>query len=252
MNAFEIERHRHRLAKLNSNNAFLKLYSNKFAEIKNLNLKITWDNLNSVKTDLKIDDPMAYERVNYVTRQILNGAKVLDMGFGSGNLEESLIRLNKKVDLTGIDFSPKSVASATKRFKDWVFKIGNVNTITLKSEVHDYVVALEVFEHISPKDVFDVYKKVHAALKKGGKFIISVPLNEGLEEMMASGKNPNAHVRMYTPVILRAELKVSGFEVESERLLYAFHSHYLVKSMVARLTLGIFKPNNIVIIAKKP
>ena len=94
--------------------------------------------------------------------------------------------------------------------------------------------------------------KAKQLLKNGGVFIVSVPLNEGLEVMIKKGINPNAHVRVYTPAILKAELILSGFRIIKEKYLYAFHKNYRLKTFLANM-LGFLgkSPNNVIVIAEK-
>ncbi len=77
-------------------------------------------------------------------------------------------------------------------------------------------------------------------------------MNEGLEEMVKSGFNPNAHVRVYTKELIKAELEMVGFRVVKHRLLYAFHKNYWIKSLLTKLFGLNKKPNNIVLLAQKP
>jgi hypothetical protein len=89
-------------------------------------------------------------------------------------------------------------------------------------------------------------------LKSGGRLIISVPLNEGLEEMLLVGHNPNAHTRIYSPDLIKSELIISGFTVKSEKYIYAFRRQYYLKSLIANFIPGIKKPNGIIVSAIKP
>jgi 2-polyprenyl-3-methyl-5-hydroxy-6-metoxy-1,4-benzoquinol methylase len=247
---FDMERKRDALATLLVWNEFKNTYINS-PELENENTKEKWDKLNSGKQNLRVKDPMANERIDFVSRVIKDGNKVLDIGFGSGNLEAKLQRVGRNISLTGIDISPRSIANAIKAFKGWKFKVSNVIKHQLPGSNWDVVVALEVFEHLPPSHVLEVYKKVHKSLKYGGLFIISVPLNEGLEAMVHTGRNPNAHTRAYTQNIIKGELILSGFEVIRSKLLYAFHDNYWLKSVIAKCTLGLFHPNNIIVIARK-
>lgn len=252
LDPFQVENLRNSLALKKENDSFKNSYTTKFLEIKNFNTREKWDDLNLQKQSIKISDPMAFERVSFVSKFITMGAKILDIGFGSGNLEKMISKNVGKCTLTGLDLSPKSVKKARIHYPNWDFKVGDITKSDLPGNLYDFIVALETFEHISPSKVFSCYKKVYSHLKKGGYFIISVPMNEGLDKMLEAGINPNAHVRAYTENIIKFELEVSGFEVKEVKLLYAFHKHHLVKSLIARYMPNKFKPNNIVLVAQKP
>jgi len=107
------------------------------------------------------------------------------------------------------------------------------------------VLLLEVLEHIPFVKTFTVLQSVKNLLNKDGRFIISVPVYEDLEQKIREGRNFSHHVRRYTPEILRAELEIAGFIVEKVVTLYAFSSWYRVKSAIARLT-GVRKPNVVI------
>jgi len=248
MDFFELERRRDNLSKKGDVDAFVGTYSRVALEIRNLNTGKKWDKLNDLKRMSFAVNPMAYERTKYVAGNVGEG-KILDIGSGPGNLENLL--KGRSNDVIGIDISSKSVARTKKMFPKYKFVVGDFLNMNIKSlGKFDCVTALEVMEHISPSKTFTFLKKVKQVLKPGGIFVVSVPLNEGLEEMIPKGENPNAHVRAYTPSIIRTELKVGGFDVLEERYLYAFSNNYYLKSFIAQLTSFMWHPNNMILVSK--
>lgn len=191
---------------------------------------------------------MAFDRTIFVSKNIRKG-RVLDIGMGPGNLENILFK--KDNDVVGIDISKKSIEIAKMRFPKFKYIVGDFLDIKLnESEKFDYVTALEVLEHVSPSKIFVFLNKVKRILNPKGIFIVSVPLNEKLEEMLNSGENPNAHVRVYTQSIIKFELSISGFLVLKEKNLYAFQNNYYLKSILAKFSIFKKHPNNIIIISK--
>ncbi len=123
----------------------------------------------------------------------------------------------------------------------------------LPSDHFDYAIAIEVLEHIPPCNTLQALSEIKRVMKPGGYLIASVPLNEGLEEMITRGENPNAHVRVYTPDLIEGELRIAGFTIQDEKQLIAFHKWYGVKTILAKYVMfRKFKPNNIIILAQKP
>lgn len=234
---------------------FKKLYSSyslKNDYLVNKNSCELWNELNSKKYILKKDNPMAYHRNKYVSNNIPNKEiNILDIGFGQGYLENMLNKRKKRLCLFGIDISDKSVNSISKKYFNWNFNIGEISNLNFKDNYFDYVVVLEVLEHISPSKLFLSLGEIKRVLKKGGIIIVSVPLNEGLETMLENGKNPNAHTRIYDPCLIKAELKIGGFELLKTKFLFAFHSYYKLKSFFAKNFFKKIKPNNIILIARK-
>lgn len=74
-------------------------------------------------------------------------SRVLDIGCGDGTFGQNLIQL-KKCKVTGIDISEEAIAQAQKKgLRAYVFDIEKDKWPFLKEDF-DYVVALEVLEHL--------------------------------------------------------------------------------------------------------
>lgn len=253
-NPFEIEYLRSKLAEKQDFSSLLETYSGLYPEIKDLNTPDLWNHLNTTITSKK--DPMARNRIKIVAKSIKgNKSIILNVGFGSANLEREYFYKNNKYlgKWYGIDISSDSVKKATSEFLKLNFSVGTIIEIKYKNEFFDYVIALEVLEHIRPSLTLKSLSEIFRVLKPKGFFILSIPLNEGLELMIKRGENPNAHVRVYTKSLIEAELKLSGFKIIKKTELYAFNKHYFFKKFILRyLFRNIRMPNDIIIIAKKP
>lgn len=250
---FCLEKKRALLSKQRNYKELIKTYNKSFPKIKNSNTGSFWDKLNIIDVLQEEQNPMAYYRIKFVCSLISKGSKVLDIGFGSGNLEHELYkRFVNKIIVYGLDISKNSVIKASNRFKEWIFKSGNIINLNFSKNFFDYVVALEVLEHIEPYLLFKALNEIKKVLKKDGLFILSVPLNENLQEMLRAGNNPNAHLRKYEPELIETELKIAGFEIVKRKFLFAFHKNFLLKSFVVKyLLIGVKKPNNIILVARK-
>lgn len=250
--ALELEKCRHTLALNKDYQRLLSTYSSK-NEIDNDNSKNLWNSLNSTFSSSESVNPMAHDRLSIISRWITSRSninKVLNIGFGSANLEEMVF--NKKPNYQswiGMDISNESVVSAQKKFSKAKFIIGDVLKLGFCKHTFDLVLALELLEHISPTKIFKALENIHRVLKPGGVFICSVPLNENLEEMLEQGINPNAHVRTYTPELLTSELHLAGFFVIESQLLYAFNENYKLKTRIAKM-IGMKNFNNLIIFSK--
>lgn len=248
-NAFELERHRASLAHDNLLKELLKTYNSSQPTISGKNTKTLWDDLN---LNFYYDD-MAKDRTitakNWLKK---NKGKVLNIGFGSGCLEKEYFSSNhNQTTWYGIDISPWSVKNLKEMFPKSNFSEGNVLNLKFKDGYFSSVAILEVMEHVSPTKTFIAWKEINRILKKKGSLIVSVPLNENLEEMVKHGMNPNAHVRVYTKELIKAELILAGFEIKNEKIFYAFPKHYYVKKLVTSIFPNIRKPNNVIILAQK-
>jgi len=254
-NPFEVERLRGMLASESKFSELSRTYSSYYPEIKDKNLPKLWDILNKESEILtEKDNPMLNERLKIVA-DIIKGDNliILNVGFGSANLEKIFFNQKKNFEWYGIDISRLSVINASKKYPQGSFNVGNVNSINFKDNYFNYVIGLEILEHIKPSGTFKALAEIYRVLKVGGKLIISVPLNEGLEEMISRGQNPNAHVRIYTSCLIKAELKIAGFKILQEKKFFAFHNLYKIKTFFAKFLLSWkFKPNDIIIVAQKP
>lgn len=253
-NPFEIERLRSKLADELKFSELVKTYSPSYPEIEDQNTSKLWDLLNKNNSSLAEDvNPMLKDRLQSVVNMIMGDhLKILNIGFGSGNLEKIYFGIKKNFNWLGIDISRESVKQVIRKYQKGKFEIGSVTDIKTKNNQFDYVIALEVLEHIRPAFTFKALKEIKRVLKPDGKVIVSVPLNEGLEEMVSKGENPNAHVRVYTPGLIMAELCISGFKFLKEKKLFAFNKFYKIKTLISRYIFPIIRqPNDIIILAQK-
>lgn len=247
-----IEKNRDSLAKDKNYRGLRKTYGNNTIDIFNSNTGKKWDELNE-KSINKSTYPMACDRLNIVTNYIKGkNLKILDIGFGHGDLEKIISNNFSCKELVGVDISGNSVKKMNKLYPKWRFIQKNISEVNLPQKRFDYVLALEVLEHISARKILKVLENIYKSIKPGGYLIITVPLNENLCELMRANRNISSHVRMYTPDLIKAELAMTGFSLVKTRLLYAFHKHYKIKSFVMRYLCPCpKKPNIIIICARK-
>ncbi len=255
-NAFELERYRSKLASKGNYLGLKATYKKGLPEIDDLNTPKLWDKLNRTSVYTYKNNPMAYDRIMSVSSVIMANRKlkkILNIGLGEGSLENAILSDTTQTrEWYGIDFSKMTVESITKRFNNGEFIVGDLYNLPYKENSLDCVVALEVLEHIRPSKILGVYAQISRVLKKSGTLIVSVPLNEGLEDMVKRGKNPNAHVRAYTVSLICAEIDMSGFNINRRIFFYAFGSFYKVKTFLCKhLLKGYRKPNIIVLVARK-
>lgn len=222
------------------------MYDRNYAEIKDLNTSLFWNTRLSSKANLETQDNMTRDRVktafNFLPKNV---KRVIDIGAGNGYLEEMLSR--KGVEIFANDISNISITKLRNKFKG-TFRKESIYEMKYPGGYFDAVFALEVLEHVPPSKILDLLKKINKMLTSKGLFIISVPANEGLEKMR---NNPNGHTRTYTEQLMKGELKISGFRVIASEVLYAFSSFYSLKKFLSKIFKNKWKPNNIVILAKK-
>ncbi len=255
-NPFTVEKFRDNLASKLKYEELEKSYVKQYPEIKDLNSPSFWDYLNIDSRQTNTKNPMEEDRINSVI-DLIKGEDivVLNVGFGSASLERKYFKTQDPVKFQweGIEISPKSIRQANEDLPMGRFRMGNISKMNFPNSHFDYVIALEVLEHIVPSKILDSLRELFRLVKPGKFLIVSVPLNEGLEKMVALGQNPNAHVRVYTSNLIKAELIIVGFKVLKEKKLFAFNNLYKLKTYAARYVFReSFKHNNIILYAQKP
>jgi SAM-dependent methyltransferase len=246
--AFDLERKRDNLAKKKEYVKLKRLYSSDAPEIPNLNTPSFWDRRNSERADLRATNPMSYDKYKKVAALLSPSGYVLNVGAGSGELEKRVFKNKDTYQWKGTDISPASIRHLKRTYLHADFLNVDINKLPFKNAQFDNVTVLDVLEHISPKHIFTSLKEIKRVLKKGGILIVSVPVNEGLEEMVHRKYNPNAHVRTYTPDLIKAELVISGFNVVHEDYLFAFGRFYYLKTLLCKYVLKYLRRPNLVIL----
>lgn len=248
---FRVEEFRALLAEKRELKGLEKTYRRGFPETKDINTPEFWDKLLVERREGDKQGSITRERIKTVLGMIdgLQG-RVLDVGFGHGFIEEYLIKKGN-FDLHGIDISQKA-AERMKKIVDGDFRVGSILKIPFANKFFDVVLALEILEHIPPHSTFKAINELYRVLKAGGTLVVSLPLNERLEEMHKREINPSGHVRVYTPELIKAELNIAGFKIRQEKYLFAFRNLYWLKTLLQKILLrGRWQPNIIVVLATK-
>jgi len=245
-NPFKVERTRQKLAKIDDLKALKDTYISSMAEIKNLNTRTFWNKKLDKIIHFKDQDGLTKDRIKIALEFIpKNTNKILDIGAGYGFIEEFL-SANKNIEIYGNDISSKAISNLSERFKG-NFRVESIYQMSYPKSFYDVVLMLEMLEHVPPSKTFNVLGKIREFLKVGGAVIISVPTNEGLDKM---NDNPNRHVRMYTEDLIKAELKIVGFEVIKLKSIYAFKNFYKLKKLLSSYLRERWLPNDIIVLAK--
>lgn len=254
---FESDVFRAHLARKNNLNDLKATYaSGTLPELEDMSSAQLWDELASCS------DAPAFRtrRLLAVAGELKEGAKVLDIGIGWGEIIPMVLARN--CSYSGIDFSEKIVAHVSQRHPQCRFFSGDLGQI---SEVYDSVLALEVCEHIPPSKIFGFLGQIRRILNDHGSLIVTVPVYENLRAMTLNCPqcghmhNRMGHVRAYTPELIRGELQLAGFAIEKSFFIYASFENsfagFLKRKLVdlgrRLLNLGQTVPLNVVVVARK-
>lgn len=103
------------------------------------------------------------------------GARVLDLGCGTGLELEFYFRLSKNAHVTGIDLSEGMLAALKEKFPGRNLELlqGSYFDLPLGENRFDAAVSVESLHHFTKKEKLGLYRKLYAALKDGGSFILT-------------------------------------------------------------------------------
>ena len=104
-----------------------------------------------------------------------NGARVLDLGCGTGLELEEYFRLNPEADVTGIDLSEAMLNVLKEKLPDRKIRLipGSYFDVPLGENEYDAAVSVESLHHFPAEQKESLYRKLHAALKQDGCFVLT-------------------------------------------------------------------------------
>ena len=104
-----------------------------------------------------------------------SGAKVLDLGCGTGLELEEYFNLNPDANVTGIDLSEAMLKSLKEKFpnKSINLVLGSYFDVPCGENKYDAAVSVESLHHFPAEQKETVYRKLFAALKENGRFVLT-------------------------------------------------------------------------------
>ena len=104
-----------------------------------------------------------------------SGARVLDLGCGTGLELEEYFRLNPGADVTGIDLSEAMLKALKEKLPDRKISLvlGSYFDVPFGEGEYDAAVSVESLHHFPAEQKEHLYRKLHAALKPGGCFVLT-------------------------------------------------------------------------------
>jgi len=123
----------------------------------------------------------ASARVEYLVRQLRRNERALDIGVGSGLLEQ--IAVDKGIEIWALDPNERSI----KKLRDRLamgerVQVGYSHEMPFPAGHFDAVVMTEVLEHLDEQVRNETLAEVSRVLRPGGRLIGTVPAREKLAE----------------------------------------------------------------------
>lgn len=220
-------------------------------KFRNPNTPKLWNKRLFDENEMLLKSPFYIDKLGRIVSFLRNHpGKFLDIGMGAGNLEEKIIKVDRNIEIYGIDISSKAILNAKKKLRG-NFYVSDIFGLPFKTSFFDTISILDVLEHVYEKEAPCALREVNRVLKNGGCLMISVPLNENLKKLNLEGKNYNSHLREYTLEVLTKELKSAGFTVKNCEYIYAFSKFYRIKKILMNIVPGFRKPNLLIVYCMK-
>ncbi|MFA5396044.1 MAG: class I SAM-dependent methyltransferase [Methanogenium sp.] len=134
------------------------------------------------------------ERFEKVSNMIPDGARVLDVGCGTGEFVKFLHSKKNKCGISGIDFSVKAIEYAKKTCPECAFFVKDVMQSSEMFTDVEYIVCFETIEHLDEPLLF--VEEMYKTLKKGGILFLSTPYNN-----QVSGGKEHIHSFLFKDMI---------------------------------------------------
>ncbi len=154
------------------------------------------------------------ELLGFIRSRIQGGAFLADIGCGMGILAE--VCRDKFVKYVGMDLAFERVKQARLRVPDkkcfWV--VGDAQNLPFKSKCFNYVVSLEVIEHLPDTKAY--LKEINRILTLGGNFILSTP-GSFFYNSDSGRLYQDQHIYQFNLRVLKRELRNSYFRPLSNR-----------------------------------
>jgi len=128
-------------------------------------------------------NPMREEQLDLLLSIIADhyqpGKWVLDLGYGSGQVEKMLFERIPDARVVGIDASQEMMALAAERLADYQDQyvsiehdLANIGALTLPAHPYQFVIAIQSLHHLTPGEMQAAYQFIYNTLKPGGLFLL--------------------------------------------------------------------------------
>lgn len=104
-----------------------------------------------------------------------SGARVLDLGCGTGLELEEYFRRNPEADVTGIDLTEAMLKALKEKFpgRRLSLVVGSYFDVPFGEDAFDAAVSVESLHHFPAGQKEKLYRKLHAALRDRGCFVLT-------------------------------------------------------------------------------
>lgn len=154
----------------------------------NINTKEYWDGVYGTPekrkgyeltgTSVEVDGQAATSRFSRTLEEVKDGDTFLDIGCGVGRMTKAVKEKYPNCDVYGIDISARVIEDNKKENPDIHYFQGTVSNLYYSNDTFDVIFSGEVLEHLDDPQL--LLKEGYRLLKKGGKLVITTPLQDSI------------------------------------------------------------------------
>jgi tRNA (cmo5U34)-methyltransferase len=137
----------------------------------------TWD------ADTRINNPSRPEQLDILLTIIADhyqaGKTILDLGIGTGLVEEMLFQRVPQAQVVGVDASPAMLELAHKRLQPYagqytalIHDFININALQLPPREYQIVFSVQTLHHLTDPQMLVAYQYIYSTLESGGLFLL--------------------------------------------------------------------------------
>ena len=120
-------------------------------------------------------DVPGYERLQEETARATKGlraGRILELGTGTGETARRILELHPGAELVGVDSSPEMLARAREELPAAVLRVARLED-PLPAGPFDLVVSTLAVHHLEGPGKADLFRRVAAVLRPGGRFVLA-------------------------------------------------------------------------------
>lgn len=183
-------------------------------KVKGLQDTINWYDQNARKYAETVQGLASKEEIEHFRSLLFEGAKVLDLGCGSGR--DAKLLFENRFEVEGVDLSEGLLKIARENNPNIKFTQANILDLPYEDGVFDGVWSFASLVHLeSEEDAKKAVKEIHRVLKIGGIVHISVKAQTGEEKTAVVSDKLSGHDKFFQ-YYTKEEMKNmlgSGFEI---------------------------------------
>ncbi|MEJ0021132.1 MAG: class I SAM-dependent methyltransferase [Candidatus Doudnabacteria bacterium] len=134
-------------------------------------------------TDTHKGNPSRLAQLDLMTSIIVDnyerGNKILDLGFGTGQVEDLILKKIPHAEIVGVDSSDAMIEKAKKRLEPFLSQVTmikhnleEINSLVLPENKYQFAITCQVLHELAHEKKKQIFKFVSDALEPGGMYFL--------------------------------------------------------------------------------